>query len=34
MIKNTFLYCGKSNILKGEEDDLFIEWEKINEISH
>ena len=32
MIKNSFLYCGISNILTGEEDDLFIGWEKINEI--
>ena len=32
MIKNSFLYCGISNILTGEEDGLFIGWEKINEI--
>ena len=32
MIKYSFLYCGISNILIGEEDDLFIGWEKINEI--
>ena len=32
MIKNSFLYCGISNILTGEDDDLFIGWEKINEI--
>ncbi len=32
MIKNSFLYCGISNILTGEEDDLFIGWEKIKEI--
>ena len=32
MIKNCFLYCWISNILIGEEDDLFIGWENINEI--
>ena len=32
MIKNSFLYCGINNILTGEEDNLFIRWEKINEI--
>ena len=31
-IKNSFLYCGIKNKLDGTEDEIFVGYEKINEI--
>ena len=32
VIKNSFLYCGITNKLDGTEDEMFVGYEKINEI--